>query len=61
MTVGARPVVFIVDDDEAVRSAVAMLLESVSLEVRTFGSAREFLDAYGGERVGCLVLDLIPS
>jgi FixJ family two-component response regulator len=53
----ARPVVFVVDDDEAVRASVAMLLESVSLAVRTYASGREFLAAYRDE-AGCLVLDL---
>lgn len=52
------PVVFVVDDDEAVRSAVAMLLRSVSLDVETFASARDFLDAWTPDRAGCLVLDL---
>lgn len=53
------PVVFVVDDDEAVRAAIAMLLESVSLRVERFASAREFLDAWKGEDApGCLVLDL---
>lgn len=54
----ADPVVFVVDDDEAVRAAVAMLLRSVSLPVETFASAREFLEAWTPERAGCLVLDL---
>ncbi len=53
-----RPVVFVVDDDEAVRAAVAMLLESVALPVETFASAREFLDGWSADRPGCLVLDL---
>lgn len=52
------PVVFVVDDDEAVRSAVAMLLRSVFLDVETFASARDFLDAWTPDRAGCLVLDL---
>lgn len=55
---GTAPVVFVVDDDEAVRASVAMLLESVTLPVETFASGREFLDAWAGDRPGCLVLDL---
>ncbi len=54
----AGPVVFVVDDDEAVRASVAMLLESVALPVETFASAGDFLDAWPGDRPGCLVLDL---
>ena len=49
--------VFIVDDDEAVRDSVAMLLESVDREVALFESADEFLNGYQGER-GVLVLDI---
>ena len=52
------PIVFVVDDDEAVRASVAMLLESVALPVETYASAREFLDVWREERAGCLVLDL---
>ncbi|MFN8179348.1 MAG: response regulator transcription factor [bacterium] len=55
---GPEPVVFVVDDDEAVRSSIAMLLESVSLKTETFASAREFLQAWAGDRPGCVVLDL---
>ncbi len=38
------PTVFVVDDDEPVRDAVAMLLETVDLPCETFSSARDFLD-----------------
>ena len=55
---GPEPVVFVVDDDEAVRASIAMLLESVSLKTETFASAREFLQAWAGDRPGCVVLDL---
>jgi FixJ family two-component response regulator len=55
---GPAAVVFVVDDDEAVRASVAMLLESVALKVETFASARAFLDAWTADRPGCLVLDL---
>jgi len=53
-----RSCVFVVDDDAAVRKAVALLLKSVSLPVETFESGRDFLDAFDPERPGCLVLDL---
>jgi FixJ family two-component response regulator len=47
--------VFVVDDDDAVRTSLRLLLKSVGLPVETFGSAQEFLDA---DRAGCLVLDI---
>lgn len=50
--------VFVVEDDDAVRDALSMLLESVDLNVRTFVSAREALEAYDPTWKGCLVLDI---
>lgn len=50
--------VFVVDDDEPVRDAIGMLLETVGLPFRTFASGQEFLDALGPEMAGCLVLDI---
>jgi FixJ family two-component response regulator len=35
--------VFVVDDDDAVRTSLRLLLKSVGLPVETFGSAQEFL------------------
>lgn len=54
----AKPTVFIVDDDQAVRSALRWLIESAGLPVRGYGSAEEFLDAFDPEHPGCLVLDI---
>jgi two-component system response regulator FixJ len=57
-TVTAKPTVFVVDDDAAVRDALRFLMRSVGLTVETFTSATEFLDAYRDDRPGCLVLDI---
>ncbi len=54
----ARPTIFVVDDDSAVRDALKLLLRSVGQAVETYGSAQEFLDSYGEDRPGCLVLDI---
>lgn len=51
-------IVYIVDDDPAIRHSVTRLLESVGLHVEAFGSASEFLDRYDPDRCACLVLDL---
>ena len=51
-------VVYIVDDEEAVRDSIALLLRSVGIRSRTFGDPREFLDGYRSEQRGCLVLDI---
>ena len=50
--------VFVVDDDDAVRTSLRLLLKSVGLPVETFASAQEFLDSFDAERAGCLVLDI---
>ncbi len=50
--------VFIVDDDEAVRDSMSMLLDTINLAHRCFSSATEFLDFYDGSQRGCLVLDI---
>jgi len=53
-----RPVVFIIDDDSAIRTALKDLLESVGLESRSFASVRDFLASDRGDEPGCLVLDV---
>jgi FixJ family two-component response regulator len=52
------PTVFVVDDDESVRSSLKFLLRSASLESRAFGSAQEFLETYDPAQPGCIVLDV---
>lgn len=54
----ARATVFVVDDDDAARNGLRELVESVSVEVKTFASAQGFLDAYESETCGCLLLDV---
>lgn len=51
-------VVFVVDDDEAVRDSLGMLLESVDLPFRTFASATEFLEQHDPDQHSCLVADI---
>ena len=50
--------IHIIDDDEAVRSALALLLRSCGWKSRTFGSAQAYLEALGREEPDCLLLDL---
>lgn len=56
-----HPVVFVVDDDEAVCRSLSVLIEDIGLEVRTFTSAREFLAEYDPKQPGCPVLDVRMS
>ena len=53
-----EPVVFVVDDDVAICQSVRLLIEDVGLQVRTCGSAQEFLSVYDTSQPGCLVLDV---
>ncbi len=50
--------VFIIDDDQDVREALQLLMESVGLQVESFNSAQEYLDQFDPQRPGCLVLDV---
>lgn len=54
----AEPTVFVVDDDQAVRQSLGLLIKSVGLQVMTYASAQEFLDRYNPAQPGCLVLDV---
>jgi len=54
----SKPVVFVIDDDESVCEAVKRLLQSVDLNVETFGSADEFLKIELPNGPSCLVLDV---
>ena len=53
-----EPTVFVVDNDEAIRDALGMLLRAAGQRVETFPSALHFLNDYRPGRAGCLVLDI---
>lgn len=57
-TAADAPVVFLVDDDEAVRDAIGLLLKASGLDVRAFASAESFLEFYQRSMRGCLLLDV---
>lgn len=52
------PIVFVVDDDKAVRKSLERLIKSVDLTVQAFSSAREFLESDPSAGPSCLVLDV---
>jgi two-component system, LuxR family, response regulator FixJ len=52
------PAVFIVDDDEAVRDSLAMLIESAGMKAETFDSGRKFLAKTAFPLPACLLLDV---
>lgn len=55
---GARPTVFIVDDDPDMRRSLERLIRSMFVNVEAHASAQAFLNAYHSSRPGCLVLDV---
>lgn len=54
----SQPIVFIVDDDHAVRDSLALLLNLKGLTTRAFASGEEFLAACQPDWTGCLLLDV---
>ncbi len=56
MTVEAT--VYLVEDDDAVRDSLQMVLESVGHKVASYSRADAFLEDYSDEMAGCMVLDI---
>lgn len=52
------PLVYLVDDDDAVRDALALLLRSVGLRSAGFGDPQQFLAQLAPQTIGCVVLDI---
>ncbi|MDJ0926128.1 MAG: response regulator FixJ [Gammaproteobacteria bacterium] len=50
--------VYVIDDDQAVRDSLGMLLRSMGIPSRLFDSAQAFLDAYDENWHGCVLLDI---
>jgi FixJ family two-component response regulator len=53
-----NPIVFVVDDEAAVRGGLSDLLASVGLRSAVFSSTAEFLRSKPFDEVGCLILDV---
>jgi FixJ family two-component response regulator len=51
-------IVYVVDDDPAIRDSLQWLLTSVDLKVRTFSSGQELLDQVTPDLPGCLLIDV---
>jgi FixJ family two-component response regulator len=54
----ADQVVFVIEDDSSMRTAIKRLVEAVGLSVETFGSGKEFFDHTLPDVPACLVLDV---
>lgn len=52
------PVIFLIDDDDAVRDSLCAFLQAAGHRVEDYSSARKFLEIYSPERIGCLIVDI---
>jgi len=50
--------VYIVDDDDAVRDSLSVLLEAKAYAVKSFASAPDFLAVAPSLPIGCLIVDI---
>jgi two-component system response regulator TtrR len=54
-------IVFIIDDDESVRSSLLLFLQLSGYNVESFESAEEYLSREDYQRAGCIILDVNMS
>lgn len=54
----SAPTAYLVDDDDAIRDALAWLLRSRGIQSQAWSSAEAFLADYREEMSGCLILDI---
>ena len=52
-------IIYLVDDDDAMRRSLVYLLDSAGWRTKPFASGRDFLDQYDGHVPGCMVLDVL--
>lgn len=54
----SKPIVHIIDDDDAVRDSLALLMNSVGIDAQQYASGTEFLEASPPDSPGCVILDV---
>lgn len=59
-TVGAllSPLIHLIDDDEAVRSSLALLISTVGLRVQSWSDPQAFMSGFDRQGIGAIVLDV---
>ena len=57
-TVTLSPLIQLIDDDDAVRQALALLIGTVGLRVRQWADPQVFLDGFDRQAIGAIVLDV---
>ena len=53
-----EPVIYVIDDDDGVRQSLEFLLKTAGHTVRSFDSARTFLDGLPQTSSGCIITDV---
>ena len=53
-----KATVFIIDDDQQVRAALSLLMESVGWKVKLFATAVSFLEQFDSDIPGCIITDI---
>jgi len=53
----AKQIIFVVDDDEAVRDSLQSMMKSEGFEVRAFSNGHDLLNEASLPAIGCLVVD----
>lgn len=52
------PLVYLIDDDDDVREALALLLRTMGMRVDAFADPLSFLGAFDRNTIGCLIVDI---
>lgn len=52
-----EPMVYVVDDDQAMVESLSWIIQSVGLKPKTYTRTQDFLDEYDAAQHGCLLLD----
>jgi FixJ family two-component response regulator len=58
MSAPLSPLIHLIDDDEAVRSSLALLISTVGLRVQGWGDPQQFLREFPRGGIGAIVLDV---
>jgi two-component system, LuxR family, response regulator FixJ len=57
-TMQPEPIIYVVDDDDAVRQSLEFLLRTAGFQVRAFESGKSFLESMPQLNAGCIITDV---
>jgi two-component system, LuxR family, response regulator FixJ len=58
MSSSLSPLIHLIDDDDAVRSSLALLISTVGLRVQAWADPQTFMNGFDRQSVGAIVLDV---